>query len=151
ASAFEFLSASPAGYGFLTAPDPNATITVQGSNLAVPSGQSISLVGGKVIIEGGAQLSSPSGTITLGSAASPGEFDVATLGSLPNVDGASFATSGSVSLAAGSGINVSGPRTVFIQGGQLVLSVNNATLSTSEAPASPDTIVLGPGSSILTA
>lgn len=151
ASAFEFLSASPAGYGFLTAPDPNATITVQGSNLAVPSGQSISLVGGKVIIEGGAQLSSPSGTITLGSAASPGEFDVATLGSLPNVDGASFTTSGSVSLAAGSGINVSGPRTVFIQGGQLVLSVNNATLSTSEAPASPDTIVLGPGSSILTA
>lgn len=149
-SAFEFLSASPAGYGFLTAPDPNATITVQGNNLAVPSGHSISLVGGKVVIEGGAQLSSPSGTINLGSAASPGEFDVATLESLPNVDASSFMSSGSVSLAASSSIKVSGPGTVFIQGGQLVLSVNDATLSTSETPAPPDTIALGPGSSIRT-
>ncbi len=150
-SAFEFLSASPTGYGYLTAPDPNATITVQGSNLAVPSGQSISLVGGKVVIEDGAQLSAPNGTINLGSAASPGEFDITTLGSQPNVEGTSFTSSGSVSLAPGSSINVSGPRTVFIQGGQLVLSVNEATLSTSEAPAPPDTIALGPGSSILTA
>ena len=52
-SAFEFLSASPAAYGFLTAPDPNAAITVQGSALSVPSGQSISLVGGKVTIQSG--------------------------------------------------------------------------------------------------
>ena len=44
---FGFLS--PAAYGFLTAPDPSATITVQGSALSVPSGQSISLVGGKVV------------------------------------------------------------------------------------------------------
>ena len=150
ASAFEFLSASPAGYGFLTTPDPNATITVRGSNLLVPSGQSTSLVGGKVVIEGGAQLSAPGGTIGLASAASPGEFDITTLESLPNVDGTSFTSSGSVSLAPGSSINVSGPRTVLIQRGQLVLSVNEATLSTSEAPAPPDTITLGPGSSILT-
>jgi len=151
ASAFEFLSASPAGYGFLTAPDPNIAITVQGSNLAVPSGQSISLVGGKVVIENSAQLSAPSGNILLGSAVSPGEFDVTTLGSLPNGDGASFASVGSIALASGSSINVSGSNTVFIQGGQLVLSVNEATLSTSEAPAPPDTIALGSGSVILTA
>src|SRR5262249_11415546 len=142
ASAFEFLSASPAGYGFLTAPDPNVTIAVQGSRLSVPSGQAISLVGGKVVIEGGAQLSAPNGTINLGSAVSPGEFDVTTLGSLPNVDGTSFTSSGSVSLAAGTTIDVHGPSTVFIKGGQLVLSVNEATLSTSEAPVPPDTIVL---------
>ena len=49
-STSDFLS--PAAYGFLTAPDPNATITVQGSALSVPAGQSISLVGGKVIIQG---------------------------------------------------------------------------------------------------
>jgi filamentous hemagglutinin family protein len=151
ASAVEFLSASPAGYGFLTAPDPNVAITLQGSNLAVPSGQSITLVGGKVLIEGGAQLSAPGGTIGLASAASPGEFDTTSLGSLPNAGGTSFTSSGSVSLAPGSSINVSGPKTVFIQGGQLVLSVNEATLSTSEAPAPPDTIALGPSSSILTA
>ena len=151
ASAFEFLSASPAGYGFLTAPDPNVAITVQGSNLAVPSGQSISLVGGKVAIENSAQLSAPAGSILLGSAVSPGEFDVTTLGSIPNGDGASFTSVGSVALASGSSINVSGSNTVFIQGGQLVLSVNEATLSTSEAPTPPDTIALGSGSAILTA
>lgn len=149
-SAFEFLSASPAGYGFLTAPDPNATITVQGSNLAVPSGQSISLVGGKVVIENGAQLSAPNGTLGLASAASPGEFDATTLSSLPNVDGTSFISSGSVSLATGSSIDVHGPSTVFIKGGQLVLSVNNATLSTSGNPVPPETIALRSGSSIKT-
>ncbi len=48
---FGFLS--PAAYGFLTAPDPSATITVQGSALSVLPGQSISLVGGKISIQGG--------------------------------------------------------------------------------------------------
>ena len=150
ASAFEFLSAAPAGYGFLTAPDPNATITVRGSTLSVPSGRAISLVGGKVVIEGGAQLSAPNGTINLASAVSPGEFDVTTLGSLPNVDGAASASVGSVSLAPGSSIDVHGASTVWIKGGQLVLSMNNATLSTSENPVPPDAISLSPGSSIVT-
>jgi filamentous hemagglutinin family protein len=149
-SAFEFLSASPAGYGFLTAPDPNATITVQGSALSVTSGQSISFVGGEVAIEGGARLSAPTGNIKLASAASPGEFDVTTLGSLPNADGASFTSSGSVSLASGSSIDVHGTSTVLIKGGQLVLSVNNATLSTSENPVPPNTVSLSTGSSIVT-
>lgn len=149
-SAFEFLSASPAGYGLLTTPDPNATITVQGSNLAVPSGQSISLIGGKVVIEGGAQLSAPTGSVKLATAASPGEFDATTLGSLPNTDGTSFTSYGSVSLASGSSIDVHGASTVFIKGGQLVLSVNDATLSTSMNPVPPDTIALRSGSSLST-
>ena len=149
-SAFEFLSASPAGYGFLTAPDLNATITVQGSALSVPSGQSISLVGGQVVIAGGAQLSASGGSIKLATAVSPGEFDVATLASLPNMDGASFTSLGSVSLASSSSIDVHGASTVQIVGGQLVLSVNDATLSTSDNPVTSDTITLGPGSSIAT-
>lgn len=149
-SAFEFLSASPAGYGFLTAPDPNATITVRGSALNVPAGKSISLVGGKVVIEGGARLSAPNGSIQLASAASPGEFDATTLGSLPNVAGASFTSFGAVSLASGSSIDVRGASTVRIRGGQLVLSVNDATLSTSENPVPPDTIALRSGSIIRT-
>ncbi len=149
-SAFEFLSTSPAGYGFLTAPDPNATITVQGSNLTVPSGQSISLIGEKVVIESGAQLSAPTGNIKLATAASPGEFDATTLGSLPNTDGTSFTSYGSVSLASGSSIDVHGASTVFIKGGQLVLSINDARLSTSENPAPGNTIELGGGSSLST-
>lgn len=149
-SAFEFLNATPAAYGFLTAPNPTPSITVQGSALSVPSGQSISLVGGKVVIEGGAQLSAPSGSIKLASAVTPGEFDVNTLASFPNVNGASFASAGLVSLAPSSSINVHDASTVWIRGGQLVLSVDNATLSTSESPAPSNTISLSPGSSIAT-
>ena len=161
---FGFLS--PAAYGFLTSPDPSATITVQGSTLSVPPGlpdspgHSISLVGGKVVIQGdtlpdgtvqqSAHLSAPKGTIQLASPASPGEFDVATLQPLPNVDGASFTSFGSVSLAPGSSINVSGASTVFVKGGQLVLSVNDATLNTSGSTAPQNTISLGPGSTIFT-
>ena len=131
----------------MTPPDASATITVQGSELSVPSSHSISLVGGKVVIQGAtlpdgtvqlAHLSAPSGMIQLATAASPGEFDVATFQPLPNVDGASFASSGSVTLAPGSSIEVSGARTVFVKGGQLVLSVNDATLSTTESSAPSD-------------
>jgi filamentous hemagglutinin family protein len=156
-SAFEFLSAAPAAYGFQSAPDPNATITVQGSALSVPSGQSISLIGGKVVIEGAngekvqpTQLSAPNGKIQLATAASPGEFDVNTLGSLPNVDGVSFTSFGSAILGPGSSIDVHGANTVWIKGGQLVLSVNDATLNTSEIVAPSDTVTLNSGSSMVT-
>ncbi len=169
---FGFLS--PAAYGFLTAPDPSATITVQGSALSVPSGQSISLVGGNVVIQAAtlpdqtvqrAQLSAPNGTIQLASAASPGEFappqftppEFSTmLQAFPNVDGASFTSFGSIALYGSNpqefpaSIDVSGARTVFVKSGQLVLSVNDATLSTSESPAPQDTIVLSSGKSIMT-
>ncbi|MBH0200504.1 MAG: filamentous hemagglutinin N-terminal domain-containing protein [Nitrospira sp.] len=132
--AFTFLNASPAAYGFLTAPDPSATITVQGSSLSVPSGQSISLVGGKVVIEGGATLTAPSGKIHLATTASPGEFDLNTLQSIPNVDGTSFTTMGTVEIREGSVLKVSGrldefgapigtgaSGTVYIRSGQLVM------------------------------
>lgn len=155
---FGFLS--PAAYGFLDAPNPLATIMVQGRALSVLPGQSISLVGGKVIIQGdtlpdgtvqqSAHLLAPNGTIHLASTTSPGEFDVATLGSLPNINGVSFTSFGSVSLLPGSSIDVSGANTVFVKNGQLVLSVNNATLSTSESPALQDTVSLNQGSSIVT-
>jgi len=168
---FGFLS--PAAYGFLTPPDPSAAITVQGSALSVLPGQSISLVGGKVVIEAAtlpdgtvqpADLSAPNGTIQLASAASPGEFaaqlgeslaNATTLQAVPNnpVDAASassFTSFGSVSLAPGSSIAVSGASTVFVKGGRLVLSVNDAVLTTSQTPGLPETISLNLGSSIMT-
>ena len=134
-------------------------ITVQGSQFSVTDGQSISLVGGNVSIESGtaeggiaqpAQLSAPNGKIQLASAASTGEFDTAALQALPNVDGTSFTSFGSVSLAQGSHLDVSGVNTVFVKGGQLVLSVNDATLSTSANSAPSDTVSLSPGSLLLT-
>ena len=152
---FGFLSpVATAAYGFLDAPNPLATITVQGSTLSVLPGQSISLVGREVVIQGDtlpdgtvqqpAHLSAPIGRIQLATAASPGEFDVNTLQSLPNnpVDPAtavSFTSFGSISLAPSSSINVSGANTVFVKGGQLVLSVNDATLTTAESSAPQDT------------
>ena len=118
-------------------------ISLVGENITVQSG----------ILEGGAaqpaRLSAPNGKIQLASAASPGEFDAATLQPLPNVDNTSFTSFGSVSLAPGANINVSGEQTVSIRGGQFVLSVNDAVLSTAQSPGPPETISLSPGSSII--
>ena len=142
--------------GFLGS-NPGA-ITVQGSQLSVADGTGISLVGGNITIQSGtpeggaaqpARLSAPNGKIQLASAASPGEFDAATLQPLPNVNNTSFTSFGSVSLAPGSNINVSGEQTVSIRGGQFVLSVNDAVLSTAQSPGPPETISLSPGSSII--
>src|SRR5499427_5568200 len=151
------LSAAPvAAFGFLGS-NPGA-ITVQGSQLSVTPGQSISLVGGNITIQSGtpeggtaqpARLSAPNGKIQLASAASPGEFDAATLQPLPNVNTTSFTSFGAVSLAPGATINVSGEQTVSIRGGQFVLSVNDAVLSTAQSPGPPETISLSPGSSMI--
>src|SRR5215813_8602429 len=157
AAADALLSAAPvAAFGFLGS-NPGA-ITVQGSQLTVANGTGISLVGGNITIQSGtldggiaqpARLVPPHGKIQLASAASPGEFDAATLQPLPNINGASFTSFGSVSLAPGSNINVSGDQTVSIRGGQFVLSVNDAVLSTAQSPGPPDMISLSPGSSMI--
>ncbi len=150
-------NAPVAAFGFLDS-NPGA-ITIQGSQFSVTAGQSISLVGGNITIGSGtpdggtaqpARLSAPNGKIQLASAASLGEFDAATLQPLPNVDGASFTSFGSVSLAPGSNINVSGASTVSIRGGQFVLSVNDAVLTTANTPGGADSITLSRGSSIIT-
>ncbi len=151
------LSAAPvAAFGFLGS-NPGA-ITVQGSQLTVADGTGISLVGGNLTIQSGtsdggtaqpARLSAPNGKIQLASTASPGEFDAATLQALPNVDGASFTSFGSVSLAPGSTVNISGTNTVSIRGGQFVLSVNDSLLSTADSAGPPEAISLSPNSSII--
>ena len=140
----------PAAYGFLDRAGSSATITVQGSDVVRAPGQSISLVGREVVLEGGAQLSASSGRIHLATTASPGEFaalpgeslaNATSLQSVSNnpVDPASatsFTSYGLMSLAPGSSIDVSGANTVFVKGGQLVLSVNDATLTTLWEPCS---------------
>ncbi len=158
AAADALLTASPvASFGFLGS-NPGA-ITVQGSQFSVTDGQSISFVGGNISIESGTpvgetahptQLSAPKGNILLASAASAGEFDAATLQPLPNMDGVSFTSFGSITLTPDSNINVSGESTVSIRGGQFVLSVNDAVLTTSQTPGSPETLSFSPGSSIVT-
>src|SRR5262249_53745180 len=172
------LSTAPvAAYGFLGS-NPGA-ITVQGSQLSVTPGQSISLVGGNITIQSGtldngkvqpARLSAPNGQINLASTASPGEFLLSGLqaGGIqafainspftslvgPNVNGATFTSFGLVHVAKGSTIDTSqtGNSNVSIRSGQLVLNVQDALLNTSTAtpPASgQDNILISPGSSIV--
>lgn len=146
-SAFEFLSASPAAYGFLTAPDPNATMTVRGSLLKVSEGRSLSLVGGNITIQSGilsdettqaANLQAPGGRINLVSVASPGEVLLSNFQPAPNINGASFTTMGTVTLKEGATLNVSGQLdefevpigngnsgTVLVRGGQLVMDASS--------------------------
>ena len=148
------LTAMPvASFGFSEL-NPGA-ITVKGSQFIA---ESISLVGGNITIESGtpeggtahrAQFSAPNGNILLASATSPGEFDAATLQPLPNVNDTSFSSFGSVFLAPESSINVRGTSTVSIRGGQFVLSVNDATLTTAESPSVTNTFSLNSGSSIV--
>ncbi|HSL04500.1 MAG TPA: filamentous hemagglutinin N-terminal domain-containing protein, partial [Nitrospiraceae bacterium] len=138
---FGFLS--PAAYGFLTVPDPSATITVRGSALSVLPDQSISLVGGNISIQAGmledgtiqaASLHAPGGQINLVSVASPGEVLVPSFQTGPNINGASFTTMGTVTLKEGATLDVSGQLdesgapigngnsgTVFVRGGQFVM------------------------------
>ena len=145
-SAFEFLSASPAAYGFLTAPDPNTTITVQGSLLKVPEGRSLSLVGGNITIQSdilsdgttqAANLQAPGGRINLVSVASPGEMRLSDFQPAPNINGTSFTTMGTVTLKEGATLDVSGQLdalgtpigkgnggTVLVRGGRLVMDAS---------------------------
>jgi filamentous hemagglutinin family protein len=162
------LSVAPvAAFGF-SAPDP-VSITLEGSTLMVGQGQTLSIVGGNkpfnktiqedplieqavpsgVTVTGGA-LSAPGGTINLVSVASPGEVLVPSFKPNTNIDVPQFTSFASVSLAPGSNINLSGASTVSIRGGQIVLSVNDAVLTTAQTAGPPETISLSPGSSIVT-
>ena len=138
ATADALLSAAPvAAFGFLGS-NPGA-ITVQGSQLSVPPGQSISLVGGNITLQSGvpddgttaqpAGLSALGGQVNLASIASPGEILVGTLAQAPNINGQSFGNLGTIQISEQSVIDVSGNGggTVLIRGGQFIL--DNSTIS----------------------
>ena len=144
ANADAILSAAPvAAFGFLGS-NPGA-ITVQGSQLSVTPGQSLSLVGGNITVQSGtldngavqaARLSAQGGQINLASVASPGEILMGTLAQSPNINGQSFGNLGTIQITEQSLIDVSGNGggTVLIRGGQFLL--DNSTISAN---------VTGPG------
>ncbi|MBX3325342.1 MAG: filamentous hemagglutinin N-terminal domain-containing protein [Nitrospira sp.] len=158
------LSTAPvAAYGFLGS-NPGA-ITVQGSQLTVPQGQAISFVGGNITIQNGTlgngsvqptHLLASSGRINMGTTQSPGEF-LQDLTAAPNINGQSFRTLGSIHMASGSTVDFSktGNGKVAIRGGQLSLEIQDAVLGTQDShsaitvAANQDTILLAPGSSIV--
>jgi filamentous hemagglutinin family protein len=146
------LTAEPvAAFGFLGS-NPGA-ITVQGSQLSVTSGQSISLVGGSITVQSGvlddgltiqpARVSAPGGQIALASVASGGEILAGTLVQAPNIAGESFSAMGNIAISEGAILDVSADAagTVRIRGGQLVVAnamVSADTVNSNGAPIAID-------------
>ena len=132
------LSVAPvAAFGFLTA-NP-APISVEGSTLSVSERQTLSFVGGDMMI--GSGFYAPGGQIALASVASPGEVLANTYANAPNINGESFTTMGEIVLSEGSRLDVSGDAaardaagTVIIRGGQLMMT--NATISADTGDSS---------------
>ena len=136
--------AAPSAFGFLK--DKPATITLQDSQLAVPTGKSLSLIGGDININGNlidtnlkglfsSRISAKSGRFNLASIASPGEikFTESTL----NLS--TQAQRGSI-IVNKTGIDLSGEGggSIFIRGGhfKLIQSViESKTLGTKDGKA----------------
>ena len=127
------LSIAPiAAFGFLEGQP--GTITVQGSQLAVDDGQTISLVSGDISIESGmnppegenpvgSNISASGGEVLLASVASAGEILVDTLDQNPNINGQSFDALGTIQVSEKSAIVSSGDGggTVRIRGGRFII------------------------------
>ncbi|HZW26698.1 MAG TPA: filamentous hemagglutinin N-terminal domain-containing protein [Gallionella sp.] len=113
APANSVLTTAPlASFGFLGAVAP---ITVQGSILAVPEGQTFSLIGGDINVTGG--LTALGGAVDMASVASAGEVGLA-----HGLDVSGFATLGAVSINApidvSAGVAGQGG-SIYILGGQI--------------------------------
>ena len=139
-------SAPLAAFGFLGS-NP-AAITVQGGQLSVAPGQSLSLVGGGITVQGVAveesavpptQLSAPGGKIALASVASPGEILAETLEPAPNLNGQSFGALGTIQIMGKAALDASGDGggTVLIRGGRFL--VDDSRISANVAGPGPIT------------
>ncbi|HLC02336.1 MAG TPA: filamentous hemagglutinin N-terminal domain-containing protein, partial [Anaerolineales bacterium] len=152
------LGVDPIAFGFL---NPNPTrIAITGSRLQVPTGQTLSIVGGEAPFAGEVEtglkvtgpstaatptLLAPGGRIQLVSVASPGEVTL-------NPDVSSFSRLGRIDLSNGARIDVSGVNgpggTVVIRGGQFFATqasriIANTTGSANGAATAVDAQVTG--------
>ncbi len=133
------LSMAPVtAFGFLGSnPSP---ISVEGSALSVKDGQTLSLIGGDMFIEG--NLKAAGGKIGLVSVASPGEVLSGTFDAASNMNGESFAERGVISLSGGTSLDVSADAagTVIIRGGELIMV--DATISADTINANGETMAV---------
>jgi filamentous hemagglutinin family protein len=113
-SAFGFLSQNPAG------------ITIQGSSLKVPQGQTLSVIGGAVdVIDSTIQASG--GQVTLASFASSGEVSPIAMASGPDVSLDGFSRLGNIHIldsnlsVDGNVLGVNRAGAILIRGGQVVM------------------------------
>lgn len=124
--------ASPAAFGFLQAQP--APITVQGSKLHVPEGETLSLIGGAIDITGGADdffaepiLDAPGGRIHLVSAGSPGDVVIDVSGSSSLLQVETIERFDTITISDFALLSVSGDRggTLVIRGRNLVVDSSN--------------------------
>ncbi len=130
------LSVAPvAAFGFL-GPNP-AAITIQESVLEVPTGKTLSLIGGDTEITGGpfGFISAPSGRIQIASVASSGEVIPSPSGAPLDLDVGSFSAPGQISISNNALITVSG-----IPGGAIIL--RGGSLAVDNSFISADTVFL---------
>ena len=118
-----FVSAEPSAFGFLSN-TPNK-IEVSGSQLSVAEGQTLSLVGGDITLDG-AQLNAVNGTVNIASVASSGEV----AGSVQDMDATQFSDLGDISLSNGAKIDTSGS-----SGGRIVIRGGNLAMDNSSIAA----------------
>jgi len=119
------LSTAPvAAFGFLS--NNPAAISIQGSNLSVPEGETLSIIGGDINITGG-WMFALSGRINIASVASPGEVIPLESRNAPDLKMSSFDRLGGINLL-NSTVDVessigssSGNGTVLIRGGKLLI------------------------------
>lgn len=118
--------ASPTAFGFLD--NDVGDISVDGSNIATPTGSTLSLVGGDVIIKNGATLIAPDGQINIASTRSAGEFETA----LDQTDTNQFDSLGKIDITGNSMVDAggSGGGRIVIRGGKLVADSSTVSADT---------------------
>jgi filamentous hemagglutinin family protein len=124
-------TAPPVAFGFLSS-NP-AAISVQGSNLSVPEGKTLSIIGGDINIDGG-QIAAPSGRINIASVASPGEVIPVESRNAPDLQMSSFDRLGNINLQNSAYLDVSssnGNGTIVIRGGKLLLENSSLVADTT--------------------
>lgn len=111
--------APPEAFGFLG--ENPAGISIEGSSLQAPEGETVSVVGGDIEIAGGV-LSAPSGQINIASVASAGEVIPNASDQAQALDVNTFERLGNIEISQSALIDTSGRGggTVLIRGGRLV-------------------------------
>lgn len=140
-SHFGFMTASPAGYGFMDG--QAASIAIQGGSLAVPDGHTLSIVGGPTpvplpdgqatrpgVVMTGGSLSAPNGLVYLATATAPGDMPLPTPSGVPLATPDTHAVTNTV---------------IRIRGGELILDHASVGASHATDSASPPIDIMAQG------
>ena len=129
-------SAAPQAFGFL--PGNTGSIVVDGAQLFVDPGQTLSLIGGNVQVINGGVLAAFGGLVQIVSVASPGEVVL----TAPDLNLPSFAALGDVNIESGAFVAANGDfglpgGTVRIRSGRLIVDGGTITNDAADVMGAP--------------